>query len=713
MDRFHIVVSNYKRLFSFVENFHKIKNFQADRDRLYILDCSPEEDWAAELEAARQLSAYALEWGKSVFFIRRRNWAQNFGALLDYYRWSLAGNIPAAAYHFFMQEHYLDTERFLNADSIPDGFDLDLNAIEQVFVADREVGCAFATRQGIRVSVSQPYLIQDPPLGLEGREHAPFKDHDGYYLHHLVEGGVRRYFFTDGGNGVVRAEPYVDYFRAHPDLLVEGDGSFGFCVVWEERLGKILGDLGMKWVDLYNRAIFRNLDELDAVEARLGRRISGLWYENMNWIYYYGYDLFPEDSKRLLKPSFQPLMQPGVFQAAQLPVPGEARVERLIQNADRGKSTLERNLEILKKQQPNLAERLAAIRDDGSVRVVPTRNGTCVPLIQNHPLHSLEEPQTEAEQISSMLLEQLEDKRWLQAKMPPHRLILFGFGFGYYLMSLVKRGVSPIVVEPNGQLLRKAFENVDLTEILSFVHIHLAEEPAALPDIPRMTQVFYHPVVQKLYPQLASSLAAKIITDYPARTNDMHEGVYYGAYRNVTCLKNPVDLFLYQMLFHIVRPTLVIEIGACRGGSALYFADLLRRLGGDRRVYSYDITHEIAPEVVEDPQIIFNSNGWQAFDPAIIRPHDRVMVIEDSSHTYENTLQVMRRFAPFVSPNSYLIVEDGESGYTRPEFNGGAIRAIEEFLTETNEFELDRRWETLYGNGVSECLKGYLRRKVS
>jgi cephalosporin hydroxylase len=217
--------------------------------------------------------------------------------------------------------------------------------------------------------------------------------------------------------------------------------------------------------------------------------------------------------------------------------------------------------------------------------------------------------------------------------------------------------------------------------------------------------------MEKLFPQFATALSQKIIMDYPARTNDMHEGEYYGVYRNVICLKNPIDLFVYQMILYLVRPTIVIEIGACRGGSALFFADLLRQLGGNRHVYSYDIVDQIAPEARDDPDITFNFNGWQAFDPSIIKPNDRVIICEDSSHTYENTIQVIRKFAPYVSPNSYFLVEDGESGYTVPEFHGGAIRAIEEFMAETNDFELERRWEFLYGNGISECLKGYLRKE--
>ncbi len=308
MDRFHVVVSNYKRLFSFVENFHKIRNFNPRRDRVYILDCSPEEDWRNELEMARLLTEYGLEWGRNVIFVRRRNWAQNFGAILDYYRWMLAGEIQPVNFNFFLQEHYLDSERFLNADSIPEGRNVDLNVVEELFLSDPAIGCGFLSRYGVRISVSLPNLIPPPAAGLEGREQAPFKDHDGYYLHHLAEGGVRRFFFTDGGNFICRPEAYIHYFRSHRDELVQGNGSFGFCVAWEERLGKILCEQNVKWVDLHFGAVFRNLDELDAIEAQRGGKISSFWYQNMNWIYYYGYDLMPEDAKPVRK-SFQPVLE--------------------------------------------------------------------------------------------------------------------------------------------------------------------------------------------------------------------------------------------------------------------------------------------------------------------------------------------------------------------------------------------------------------------
>ncbi len=146
------------------------------------------------------------------------------------------------------------------------------------------------------------------------------------------------------------------------------------------------------------------------------------------------------------------------------------------------------------------------------------------------------------------------------------------------------------------------------------------------------------------------------MTDYPQKTDNIDEGIYFSTYRNVTCLKNPCDLAVYQMMLFLIKPTLILEIGACRGGSALWFADLFRLMGGDRRIHTYDISEEAAPETYRDPMITYHLGGHASFDPSIIRKHDRVFIIEDSSHTYENTLEVLNKFAGYVTPNSYFIV---------------------------------------------------------
>lgn len=358
-----------------------------------------------------------------------------------------------------------------------------------------------------------------------------------------------------------------------------------------------------------------------------------------------------------------------------------------------------RNLNALYKHQPLLAAKIAESGDDDDIYVTRSKSGHAVPVFRSKAVHSLDNPVAESEVIAKQVFSQFTQER----------ILFFGFGFGYHIVPFVQKGLSPIVYEPSLALLKLAFIHVDLTPIIPFVTFHTGTR---LPDIPRSTQVFTHNVLAELFPQGAAALSGKVITHQPPRTDDVDEGVYYESYRNVTCLKHPCDLVAYQMIFFMVRPTIVLEIGTCRGGSALLLGDLLRILGGNRHLHTYDIVDEGAPELFEHPNVTFHPGGWKSFDPSIIKPHDRVLVIEDSAHTYENTIQVMNAFAPYVTPNSYFIVEDGAAGLTRPEFNGGAIRAIEEFISQNPQFEIDSRWEHFFGTGNTGCLKGFLRRKT-
>ncbi len=365
---------------------------------------------------------------------------------------------------------------------------------------------------------------------------------------------------------------------------------------------------------------------------------------------------------------------------------------------------LAQNLALLESQQPALARTLRGFVPELSATIHDTfelaysRSGHPIPVLRGQPLHSPEDPVLEGELLSKELL----------AHFPQSRIAIFGFAFGYHVTPFVKKGLSPIVYEPSLALLHFAFSHADLSAIIPFVSFHTGPRT---PDLPRNTLAMTYKQSEALYPEHAAMFNRKVIDHIPPKTNDMEEGAYYFSYRNITTLKNPCDLVIYQMLLWLVRPTLILEIGVCRGGSALYLADLLRVMGGDRRIHAYDIVDEVPSEVLSDPLITYYTKGWQEFDPAIIRKDDRVLIIEDSAHTYENTAEVLERFAPYVSQNSYLIVEDTMSGDTRPAFNGGPIRAIREFLPKHPEFEVDPRWENFFGSGSSFNLDGFLRRK--
>lgn len=54
-------------------------------------------------------------------------------------------------------------------------------------------------------------------------------------------------------------------------------------------------------------------------------------------------------------------------------------------------------------------------------------------------------------------------------------------------------------------------------------------------------------------------------------------------------IKNPCDLRMSLLLFQKMRPTVVIETETHHGGSATFYADMLKLLGIDCEVITIDI----------------------------------------------------------------------------------------------------------------------------
>ncbi len=182
-------------------------------------------------------------------------------------------------------------------------------------------------------------------------------------------------------------------------------------------------------------------------------------------------------------------------------------------------------------------------------------------------------------------------------------------------------------------------------------------------------------------------------------------------YRGVKCIKCPLDYVLYQMLLTELRPDLIIEIGTNNGGSALYLADVLQ-LNGGGTVHTIDIANQIDARALAHPGIRFFGNGWEAYDRRLAEGFNKILVIEDSSHTYANTLGVMERFAPLVTPGSYMIVEDGiiDALGISDQYDGGPVRAIREFLAADSGFELDLGYSDFFGKNATFNTLGYLKR---
>jgi cephalosporin hydroxylase len=199
-------------------------------------------------------------------------------------------------------------------------------------------------------------------------------------------------------------------------------------------------------------------------------------------------------------------------------------------------------------------------------------------------------------------------------------------------------------------------------------------------------------------------------TSYTLR--DIDAGHHRVTYKGVAAIKCPFDYVLYQMIINEVKPDLVIEIGTNKGGSSLYLADLLV-LNGKGILHTIDLPSNKEDELLHThPQIKIFKEGYTGYDISQLSGHENILVIEDGSHMYEDVLATLKKFAPFVSPNSYFIVEDGivTALGREKQFAGGPQKAIREFLEKNNHFTVDRNWCDFFGHNATFNVNGYLKK---
>lgn len=192
----------------------------------------------------------------------------------------------------------------------------------------------------------------------------------------------------------------------------------------------------------------------------------------------------------------------------------------------------------------------------------------------------------------------------------------------------------------------------------------------------------------------------------------IYEGHFKVKYRGIRAIRCPFDYVIYQMIICELKPDLVIEIGTNIGGGALYIADLMGAIGHGI-VHTIDIEMNSDPILLKHPRIKLFTDGWERYDIKEADGYEKILVIEDASHRYKDTLAALEKFAPLVSVNSYLIVEDGivnELGLER-DFEGGPLKAIREFTEANKNFKTDRQWCDLFGTNATFNVNGYLKKE--
>ena len=140
-------------------------------------------------------------------------------------------------------------------------------------------------------------------------------------------------------------------------------------------------------------------------------------------------------------------------------------------------------------------------------------------------------------------------------------------------------------------------------------------------------------------------------------------------WRGHQAFKCPTDLWVYQEMLLSRRPDLVIETGTAFGGTAMFLADMMDLFGIDGRVVTVELSEEYEPPVHHRIVPLKGSST----DPAIIERvreyaagAKTVVVILDSDHRALHVAAELAAYAPMVTLDSFLVVEDTNLGPDGP-----------------------------------------------
>jgi cephalosporin hydroxylase len=161
-------------------------------------------------------------------------------------------------------------------------------------------------------------------------------------------------------------------------------------------------------------------------------------------------------------------------------------------------------------------------------------------------------------------------------------------------------------------------------------------------------------------------------------------------YRGVRTLKLPSDMWNYQEILFDHDIDWVIETGSRHGGSAIYFADLLRNSGAAGKVFSIDYQPDLDPRVLNESGVQFitgDSADAVVVDQVMLQiPATRkgIFLILDSDHTAHHVKRELDVWTPRLRKGDYLLVEDTvvNGNPVRPDHGPGPLEAIRAYISE-------------------------------
>lgn len=215
---------------------------------------------------------------------------------------------------------------------------------------------------------------------------------------------------------------------------------------------------------------------------------------------------------------------------------------------------------------------------------------------------------------------------------------------------------------------------------------------------------------------MAGSTDLSFETAIPDELRDLIQaGTLAYRYRGVKLWKNPFDLALYASLIWDTAPKTIIEIGSNTGGSALWFADIMKSYGRSGLVVSVDSEDHLA-SLPPTRDLLFLQGDGQNLSPtldylvpSLPRP---IMLVEDADHRPETTAAVLAWWHRHSIPSEYAVIEDGNAEAMYPgRHGGGPLVAVHEFMAQYGDkYIIDRKYTDHFGRNVTFCPDGYIKR---
>ncbi len=162
----------------------------------------------------------------------------------------------------------------------------------------------------------------------------------------------------------------------------------------------------------------------------------------------------------------------------------------------------EKNLEVLRRTNPELARRIIQANVPADHRILPSRRGVPYLQVGSRRLHSPYDPVKEG-------------KEWCRAQdlEGTQPVVIFGLGLGYHILPVLQEERAVYVVEPSLAVARLALENQDLTALLARNGLRVAKDYR---DLPRPARLLPYAPSRRQAPGLFRRLATFLAEDTEA-----------------------------------------------------------------------------------------------------------------------------------------------------------------------------------------------------